>query len=352
MDMKGKVMMVGSAEQSGGGVSSVIKLMKKMPMWEEYSCYWLGTQIQRNYLWKLWYAVKAAVIAPFIMWRYDIVHFHTVPDKIGLLIQLPELLLAKIYGKKIIIEVHVGNQLSDHIDNRLFKWCLNKADIIALLANRWKMLFEEKYSDVKTPVEVIYNACSNIKSIPYSGHKKTIVMVGDLRINKSCNTLIDAFAKIYGDYPDWEVILLGRGNQEEILKKQAESLGIADKIKFPGYVTGDVFFELFGKAGIYCMCSKVEGFPMAVLEAWSYGVPVVTTPVGGLPDVMEEGKNCISFLHGDSDKLANHLRYLIDNPGKCYEMSEYSKRFVHENFSLNKISREIDLLYQKILNNA
>ena len=49
MNMKKRVMMVGSAEQSAGGVASVIRLMKKMPFWEERRCYWLGTQIQRNY---------------------------------------------------------------------------------------------------------------------------------------------------------------------------------------------------------------------------------------------------------------------------------------------------------------
>lgn len=347
-----RVMMIGSAEQSSGGVSSVIKLIKKMPVWEKYNCYWLGTQIQRNYLWKLWYAVKAAVIAPFIMWRYDIVHFHTVPDRIGLIIQMPELLCAKLYGKKVIIEVHVGNQLNDHTENRLFKWCLNKADVVALLAVRWKKLFEEKFKDVKTPTTVIYNACREVDSLPYSEHEKTIIMVGDLRVNKSCNTLIDAFAKINNDYPDWKIVLLGRGNQEDNLKKQAISLGIEDKVIFPGYVTGETFAGIFGKAGLHCMCSKVEGFPMAVLEAWSYGVPVITTPVGGLPDVMEEGKNCISFNHGDHNKLAENLRYLIDNPEKRYEMSEYSKEFAKDNFSLNKISDDIDELYQKVLNNA
>lgn len=345
-------MMVGSAEQSGGGVSSVIKLIKKMPVWEKYSCYWLGTQIQKSYIWKLWYAVKAAIITPFIMWRYDIIHFHTVPDKIGLIIQMPELLIAKLYGKKIIIEVHVGNQLNDHVNNRLFKWCLNMADVVALLAKKWKILFEEKYKDVETPVEVIYNACTDVMPIPYSEHEKVIIMVGDLRVNKSCNTLLDAFAKIHTDYSNWKIVLLGRGNQEENLKSQAEKLGISEKVIFPGYVTGETFRNYFSKAGIYCMCSKVEGFPVAVLEAWSYGVPVITTPVGGLPDVMEEGKNCISFNHGDSYKLASNLKYLIDNPSKCQEMSEYSKVFAKENFSLNKISDDIDKLYQELLADA
>ena len=78
--------MVGSAEQSGGGVASVLRLMKTMPFWEKYHCGWLGTQIQRGYGVKLWYAVKAYFKALFTIWQYDIVHFHTVPDKICLII--------------------------------------------------------------------------------------------------------------------------------------------------------------------------------------------------------------------------------------------------------------------------
>ena len=58
-----KVLMVGSAEQSGGGVASVLRLMKTMPFWKKYQCGWLGTQIQRGYGVKLWYALKAYVKA-------------------------------------------------------------------------------------------------------------------------------------------------------------------------------------------------------------------------------------------------------------------------------------------------
>ena len=138
-----KVLMVGSAEQSGGGVASVLRLMKTMPFWEKYHCGWLGTQIQRGYGVKLWYAVKAYFKALFTIWQYDIVHFHTVPDKICLIIQMPVLLLALLGRKKIIMHIHMGNQLEDHTHNRLFIWCLNRADCVVLLAKKWQKCFAE-----------------------------------------------------------------------------------------------------------------------------------------------------------------------------------------------------------------
>ena len=123
-----KVLVVGSARESFGGVSSTIKLMEKMSVWKDFSCHWLGTQIQRNYLWKLWYAVKSNFTAFFILWRYDIVHFHTVPDRICLIIQLPIFMLALLWHKRIIMHIHMGNQLRNHTQNALFLWHLRHAD--------------------------------------------------------------------------------------------------------------------------------------------------------------------------------------------------------------------------------
>lgn len=357
-----RVMMVGSAEQSGGGVSTVIKLMKKMPMWEKYSCYWLGTQIQRNYLWKVWYAVKAAVIAPFIMWRYDIIHFHNATDKIGLLIQLPELVIAKLYGKKIVYELHVGNQLNDNTKNGLLKWCLRRVDRIVLLSKRWEVLFKEKFADVKVPTAVIYNACdvceqsSQVREVVSETHGlerkgKVIIMAVYFCENKGADILLRAVKRLVvnGEWlNDWKLILMGNGEVEKF-RLMAEEMGISEYVSFPGYLTGKEKDDVWRKASIYCMCSYNEGFPMVVLEAWTKGVCVVTTPVGGLPDVIEEGKNCLTFDFGDDEGLARQLMVLMKDDVKRSEMMEYSKRFVVENFSLEKINKDIDSLYQRIL---
>lgn len=356
-----RVLMVGSAEQSGGGVSSVIKLIKKMPVWERYSCYWLGTQIQRNYLWKLWYAVKAAVIAPLIMWRYDIVHFHTVPDRIGLLIQMPELLCAKLYGKKVIMHIHMGNQLNNHTGNGLFKWCLRRADRVVLLAKKWQGLFAEKFKDVNVPTYVVYNACDTSKEGKrgqgvqrvqevqrvQGAREKSIIMAGYFDDNKAPNLLIDAWATLKDKYPDWKLTLMGNGDVERF-KLMAHEKGLDDCMSFPGYLKGQKKDEVWSKASILCLCSYNEGFPMVVLEAWTHGIAVVSTPVGGLPDVIDEEKNCLTFPFGDSEVLAVQLEKLINNDGLRKEMGDYSRDFVVEHFSLESVNADLEKLYETI----
>lgn len=345
-----RVILIGSAEQSGGGVSSVLKLMKKMPVWEKYSCYWLGTQIQAGKWTKLWYAIKAYVIAFFIIRRYDIVHFHTVPN-ISMKIQLPVFLLAKLWHKKVVLHLHCGNQLTwmKYRKSKIAHWCMKKSHHIILLSKIFEEYLDEYWSDIKTPRSVIYNACEDVIALPYNQHENYILMAGAINWNKACDTLVSAFARIHIKYPDWKVVLLGSGPDEQKIKELIKKEGIENKVIMPGYLFGEDVKKYFRTAGIYCMSSKVEGFPMVVLEAWAYGVPVVTTPVGGLPDVIEDGKNCMVFSDYKNDKmLALKLEQLITNIKLRTELSEYSQAFGRKHFSMRTINNEIDNFYKTL----
>lgn len=338
-----KVLVIGSAEQSGGGVSSVIKLMKKMPIWKKFHCYWLGTQIQRNYAWKLLYAIRAYLIALFIIWRYDIIHFHTVPN-ISMIVQLPIFFLSVLGRKKIIIHIHMGNQLKHHHWDKLFRWHLRHSDLIILLAKKWQCLFQEEYADIKTPTTVLYNACEITSEISYSDKEKIIIMAAFFNENKAPDLLLKAWNEIRNDYKDWRIYMLGNGEIEKY-KKMADDMGLADSVIFTGYMTGNEKEYFFNKASIYCMCSYEEGFPMVVLEAWAHEVCVISTPVGGLPDVIEEGKNMLTFDFGDWKGLARQLKVLMDNTEKMNIMGKYSRKFVANYFSLEKINNDIEKIY-------
>lgn len=339
--------MIGTAENSGGGISSVIRLMKKMPVWEKYACNWLGTQIQANVFLKLWYAVKATLSCPFIIPKYDIIHFHIVPGT-TLFTQLPELLIAKLFGKRIIAEVHVGNQLLTNSDNKMFKWWLNKSDLVILLAKKWLDVYEEKYKDVTTPAQVLYNACDLQEVVPFEEKQPLIIFAGTIDDNKAPDILIKAWAKLKSKYPQWRVSILGNGNIS-YYEKMAADLGVSDCIEFTGFVTGNAKESLFRRASIYCMCSYVEGFPMVVLEAWAHNISVITTPVGGLPDVIDEGENCMTFAFGDVEELASNLDRLISDERLRRRIAIGGYNSAMEHFSLLKISDDLDRIYSNLL---
>ena len=327
-------------------MASVIRTMERMPLWQEFNCYWLGTQIQRNYAWKVWYALKAYFIALCIIWRYDIVHFHTVPDRICLVIQLPVFLLARLGRKKIIMHIHMGNQLEEHKKNRFFLWCLRRADLIILLAKKWERLFKEWFPCVGVPTTVVYNASTHVEKVDWVKKEKRILMAGYLNENKAPDLLLKAWRSIKDDYPDWRVSILGNGEVERF-KKMATEMGLAETVEFLGYITGTKKQMFFESASVFCLCSYQEGFPMVVLEAWEYGIPVVTTPVGGLPDVIEEGKNVLTFGFGDWPGLSKQLKRLMDDEAVRRAMADYEYEFVEHEFSSLSINRKLLTVYEQ-----
>ncbi len=85
---------------------------------------------------------------------------------------------------------------------------------------------------------------------------------------------------------------------------------------------------------------------MVALEAWTHGICLVTTPVGGLPEVLEEGKNALMFGFGDYERLACHLECLIKDEVLRKEMTKYSRKCVNNYFSVNIVNIQISRIYQ------
>lgn len=346
MKNKPKVMMVGSAEKSKGGVSTVIKILKNSPIWDEYECYWLETQIQDNKYIKLFYAIRSYIICFFKIKKYDIIHFHTVPD-ISLLVQLPIYLLAMLWKKKIILQLHVGNQIEDYKNSKLFQFCIKHSDYIILLANLWVKKFNTLFNNNNIKVDYLYNAYSPVNPIDYTQRTNTIVFAAHLNSNKAYDVFLKGFKEISNQYPTWKLIIMGDGEIEKA-KLLAQKLKIEKQVIFTGYITGKEKEKYFQKASIFCMCSYKEGFPMVVIEAWAYGIPVVTTPVGGLPEVLIEKKNALIFNFGDYVELSKKLDTLISSPQLRLEMSKYSQEFVKKSFSIDSIVKKLSSIYASI----
>jgi len=155
----------------------------------------------------------------------------------------------------------------------------------------------------------------------------------------------DTFAKIASMYPDWQVVFAGNGEVEQG-KALAASLGISSQTVFLGWINGTDKDKAFKEASIFCLPSYAEGFPMAVLDAWAYGLPVITTPVGGLPDIAENGKNVLLFPSGDIDSLAKCFKKMIDD-----EAFKKSLKFSADLFAMDVINNQIGEIYKDLCKN-
>lgn len=174
-----------------------------------------------------------------------------------------------------------------------------------------------------------------------------ILYAGTVNKRKGYADLIRAFAKIAEAFPDWRVVFAGNG-EIELGKSLAKELGIENQIEFAGWVSGEDKDALFRNTSVFCLPSYAEGFPMAVLDAWAYGLPVITTPVGGIPDVAIDGENMLLFTPGDIDKLASNLRRLISDTDLRAKISAASSEFANGKFNITTINNKLGEIYKSL----
>ena len=162
---------------------------------------------------------------------------------------------------------------------------------------------------------------------PYEGEREhTIVTVGRIDENKNQALLLRAFALIAADYPDYQIILYGKGDQEENLKQLADNLEIADRVIFAGNES-DVAGKI-KKAGVFVLTSNTEGMPNALIEAMVLGLPVIATdcPCGGPRDLIEDGVNGILTPVGDVDKMKENLQHILNDLQNALHMGQTARK--------------------------
>ncbi|MCD8235983.1 MAG: glycosyltransferase family 4 protein [Prevotellaceae bacterium] len=137
----------------------------------------------------------------------------------------------------------------------------------------------EKNLNITDNIKVIYNPCT-VEPLKNTYIKQNVILfAGSVNCRKGYSDLIKAFGRIAHSHPQWELHIAGNGEIEQG-KALAKKLNIEEQVKFLGWVDGEDKDREFYQSSIFCLPSYAEGFPMAVLDAWAYELPVITTPVG------------------------------------------------------------------------
>jgi glycosyltransferase involved in cell wall biosynthesis len=171
--------------------------------------------------------------------------------------------------------------------------------------------------------------------------------VGRLTEVKRQDLLIRAFARIGLNIPESHLVLVGDGPDRGILEALAKSSEIADRVHFAGYQTCPE--EYFRAIDVFALTSRSEGFPVSLLEAWAAGKPVVSTAVGGIPEVMVDGKTGILVPAGDEIALANAFSGLQADPALAARLGEAGRAELLNKYSLDKTYEEYRRRYLDLI---
>ena len=163
-----------------------------------------------------------------------------------------------------------------------------------------------------------------------------ILYAGVLTPLKGVHRFIDAFALIAGEFPQSRLLIVGRRQNQtyaEELRRQVARLHLADRVELMAAVAQAELAALMASSAVVVLPSASEGLGRVIIEAMAAATPVIGTDVGGIPDLIEDGKNGFLVPPNDAHALAQRFRFILANPRQARAMGQGGQTFASKFFS-------------------
>lgn len=173
-----------------------------------------------------------------------------------------------------------------------------------------------------------------------------LLYVGRLSAAKGLPILLNSLAQLQGDYPDLRLTVVGDGEDRQLLEQFARQRGVSDRVLFVGYQSQTEVRAAMAQTDVFVMPSFAEGVPVSLMEAMAAGVPVVTTRIAGISELVDDGVNGYLVSPGDSDALTAKIAQLLDEPTLRAEFGAAGRQKVMAEFNL---AEEVDRLHDVLV---
>ncbi len=290
--------------------------------------------------------------------NYDMIHSvgESVANHVGTAIR-------KLRKKPHVITIQGGPLLTGFKSNpvdmmlkRLDKWSFRNADLIHVISH--KLAIETERLGAHNVV-VIPNGVDMAAFRPMDGEglrkkyglpfeKNIVISVARLVSVKGLDCLIRATALVLRDIPNVHLVLIGKGTGRCELEKLVSELGLDNNVQFLGELQHTEIPYYLSVADVFALPSLREGLGIAFLEAMACGIPVVGSSVGGIPDIIEDGKNGFLVPPGNYEKLAKTIKLLLENNGIRDKFIKQGLETIEQRFQWDSVLRRIDDAYQHI----
>lgn len=262
--------------------------------------------------------------------------------------------LAKLYNKKVFIHWHGWNPENEYLleglSLKFVKRTIFKADHIKFLSSTFSNLFLEKgylnkISHGNTFIDdSLLQGYSNTRK---SNNTINILFLSTVSINKGIYIAINCFKELVSDF-NISLTIAGIGPELENIKKMVTS-DITEKISFTGYITGQAKKTVYTNADIYLFPSQYEGMPTSIIEAMGFGLPVVCSKVGALPDFFINEKMGYIIDKTDYSSFKEALIKLIKNKEKRESIGIFNHQYATKHFLASKAVAIIEKDYIKLI---
>ena len=292
--------------------------------------------------------------------KIDIIHSHyAVPHATAAFLAKE---MAKLAGRSVaLITTLHGTDVSligkDPTLKDVVAFSLKKSDANTSVSRMMAEEAQNVYSLPETP-EVIYNFIDvkppakmpeDLRTVFGFNNARIVTHMSNFRTVKRIEDVIKVFAKIEKKV-NARLLLIGDGPEQRTAYKSASKLGIINKIHFLGLQSSIV--KLLSITDIFLLPSEKENFSLSALEAMACGVPVISTNVGGMPEMIENGIDGYLAEVGDIDQMAKYAIEALSNPDEFKKISVNARKKAFENFTSEVIVPKYEELYKRVLGKA
>jgi glycosyltransferase involved in cell wall biosynthesis len=339
-----------------GGISTVLKMYLKTEMPNHYDVKFITSHRDGTKLYKVAVMLLGLVKFLFLMVTNpaDIVHIHCgdIPSPYRKYIFFK---ISLLFKSRIILHWHGGNflqqikKVSAFWRNRLFD-LFGNVDCVICLSQSWSDELGAIFPESRRLV--IFNGITlpnERKDSKYCDKAITrIVFLGLLIDKKGIFDLISAVEKLLNEGFKIKLYLGGSGDIAKLQNRISKSF-LDKSIYFLGWINERQKDLLLSTGDIFVLPSYGEAMPMSILEAMSYGLSVISTYVGSIPELIQDGVNGYLIEPGDVETLYQKLKALVLDPELRMQMGSNGRLIIEERYNIEKSYRILNQLYSDLL---
>ncbi len=355
---KTKVCMIVQDPMVKGGIAAVISGYYGSRLESDYDITYIESYQDGSKFQKLFKALKAYKAFRKLLKENppDLVHVHSSFGP-SFFRKYPIINMAYKRGIPIVNHIH-GSALDELYTNapnwkkKMVESSYSKCTKLIVLSEEWKKKISAIVPTDK--IEVVSNYCKlyentiSKESMDLRFNKKQVLYLGRFDNLKGVIDIPDIAEIAKKEIPGITFILAGSGETEPVTER-IKALGLEDTVILPGWIRGEEKEKLLQESAIFLLPSHMEAMPMSILEAMGYALPIVSTEVGGIPQVVQKDYNGKLLKPTDSKAMAEAVIGYLSDRDSWERASNASFEIAKKKYSFEAHVEKLESIYESVL---
>ncbi len=350
-------MIVMLCTRSRGGMLSVVEAYRHAGLFERHPVCILYTHDEGSPAYRLALALWALLRFALMLLRGQVTLVHAHISMHGSFWRKCVFAsLARRFGVPVIGHLH-GSDFDHFVAaqpgwlHRVIVGQLERLTTVLVLGDRWRNIVLSIAPTARVLVLPNFVRVPSGGSAHAMNDRVELLFLGEVGQRKGAYDLLEAFAAARAQCSTLRLTVAGSGDLEKAAQ-MAAALGITDAVTFTGWLDGDAKTSLLQRSDIYVLPSHSEGLPISILEAMSWGLPVVSTDVGSIAELVRHDTDGLLVPAGEPDLLARAIARLASSRELRVRMGQSGRHRVAEAFSEDALLPRLERLYGDLLSSA